>query len=76
MAVRQTNSYDYEDAGTKVHQGLDCGLIERVVHRVRMLVVAMVANPRGFHIRTQGYLRRTPVTDQLELEDLSVESST
>ena len=45
-------TYEKEDDSTEEHQALDRGLIEGVVHRVRMLVVAVLTDPRLGQRRT------------------------
>ena len=61
-------TYEKEDDSTEEHQAFDRGLIEGVVHRVRMLVVAVLTDPRlGQRRESRIVLRRTAVTDQLEL---------
>ena len=46
FCTRNAVTYEEENDSAEEHQALDCGLIEGVVHRVRMLVVAVLTDPR------------------------------
>lgn len=65
--IKQT--YEDEDGCTEIHQRLDCRLIERIGHRIRVLVVAMIADPQRIIRPTRR--RRTASADQLELSRAS-----
>ena len=58
-------TYEEEDSSAEIHQALDSRLIEWVVDRVRVFVIAMVADPGRISTLIRG--RWTTTTDQLEL---------
>ena len=58
-------TYEKEDDSTEEHQAFDRGLIEGVVHRVRVLVIAVLANPRLGQRRSIP--RRASVANELKL---------
>ena len=60
-----STTHEDEDDRTEVHQAFDSRLIEGVVHRVRVLVVAVLADP--WLGEGRAVVRRAPITDELEL---------
>ena len=61
-----STTHEDEDDRTEVHQALDSRLVERVVHRIRVLVVAVLADP--WLGEGRAVVRRASVTDELELQ--------
>lgn len=70
--VRRGATYENKNDGAEIHQLLNGGLVERIIDRVRVFVVALVTDPR--HIRTsRTWSGRAAFADKLELSKALVE---
>jgi len=51
---RRLVTYEEQDSSAEEHEVLNGGLIERIIRWIRMLIVAMVTNPRSISGSARG----------------------